>query len=173
MTPDLAWAIPPDVECVLGQWRGAARSHAGRPCLPKLPQRAWPEGFCQHRYQSYSLPVSLSLSLFNSHFFFLSLSLSHCFFLPVSHFASFSVAPFSSFCFCFSLTFSFFLSQISSFRLRRPDLSFSVTYCTRLQLPPSLTYTHFDLPTVTFFSFFHSLIGFTPAFLQSLHTLLV
>lgn len=100
-TPDLAWAIPPDVECVLGQWRGAARSHAGRPCLPKLPQRAWPEGFCQHRYQSYSLPVSLSLPPP----LFLSLTLSFTLFpfCTVSHFTSFSVLLSA---FVFPLTFS-------------------------------------------------------------------
>lgn len=79
-TPDLAWAIPPDVECVLGQWRGAARSHAGRPCLPTLPQRAWPQGFCQHSYQS------RCLSLVLSHFFLSLASPIHTVFpfFPVS-----------------------------------------------------------------------------------------
>lgn len=121
VTPDLAWAIPPDVECVLGQWRGAARSHAGRPCLPKLPQRAWPEGFCQHRYQSYSLPVSLSLFLP----LFLSLTLSFTLF-------PFCLSLYGILCFCFLYTFYFSLAQISSFPL--PALSFSVAHSTHLQL---------------------------------------
>lgn len=80
-TLDLAWAIPPDVECVLGQWRGPARSHAGRPCLPTLPQRAWPQGFCQHSYQS------RCLSLVLSHFFLSLASPIHTvfpFFSPLS-----------------------------------------------------------------------------------------
>lgn len=104
MTPGLAWAIPPDVKCVLGQWRGAARSHAGRPCLPKLPQRAWPEGFCQHHYQSYSLPVSFSLSLPLFHFSFTPS------FTPFPFCTLFQPLCFSVllFAFCFSSHFFFF-----------------------------------------------------------------
>lgn len=109
VTPDLAWAIPPDVECVLGQWRGAARSHAGRPCLPKLPQRAWPEGFCQHRYQSYSLPVSLSL--FFSHFSFFSHSLFHT--VSFCHCLSLCLILYSTLYFCFSRTFFLFFFPLS------------------------------------------------------------
>lgn len=124
MTPDLAWAIPPDVECVLGQWRGAARSHAGRPCLPKLPQRAWPEGFCQHRYQSYSLPVSPSL-LVLLHFSFFSHSFIYAvsfFLLSLTLLDSLSIPVFVFLC-----LFSSF-PQMSSFPLGLPTLS-------RLQSP--------------------------------------
>ena len=106
------------------------------------------------------LPPCLSLSLFLSHFSFLSLSLSHCFlFAPSLTFPhSLSLLPHSlslsvllSFAFVF-LTFSFCSIRFVLFYLH---YSFAFS---RLQLPHSLTYTHFNLPSVTFSLFPHSLI---------------
>jgi len=111
------------------------------------------------------LPPCLSLSLFLSHFSFLSLSLSHCFLFALSLTSPLSAC--STLCFCFSLTFSFCSLMYPLFHLDYRALAFSVTYCTHTFSTPPLTYTHFNLPSVTFFSLFYSLICFTTAFLQS------
>lgn len=84
---------------------------------------------------SLSLPLFLSLTLFHTVSFCNCLSL--CLFLCHSLFYS------------LLLFFShFFLSEISSFPLRH-----SVAYCTTAPPTPSLAYTHFNLPSVTFSRF--------------------
>lgn len=100
---------------------------------------------------------SLSLSLsFHSTFPF-SHSLVHTVFLfalslTLLHSLSFLILH-SAFVF---LSLFPFCSQISSFPLKLPALSFSVTYCTRLQLHPSLTHLH-TLTFLVWLFFFHSL----------------
>lgn len=98
------------------------------------------------------LPPCLSLSC--SLPLFLSLTLSFTLFLlaTVSHFVSFSVSPCSPLCFCFSLTFTFPTSLALSLRYPFFHLGYQLSfffslYCTRLLLPPSLTYPHFNLPS--------------------------
>lgn len=106
------------------------------------------------------LPPCLSLSLFLSHFSFLSLSFTLFPFATVSHFAFFSVIPCSTLCFCFSLTF---------FSRRYPHFHSGTQSHTVPQLPPPLP-SHIHTLTFLvwlFLAFFHSLICFTLAFLQS------